>query len=466
MTILEKLKKLNGRSFPMHMPGHKRQARTGYLRDLCAKLDITEIDGFDDLHNPHGIISEAQKNAASLWGAEESAFLVGGSTLGILAGIYSHVKRGDRVILARNCHKSVYHALELCGAVPEFIVPKTDKKTGICLSIDPRVVEKALAKFPDAKLVILTSPTYEGVISNIKSIATAVHKHGIPLLVDEAHGSHLGFNSHFSGGAVRAGADIVVQSLHKTLPSLTQTAIVHMSGLCNKSALRRALGIFETSSPSYLLLASIDGCVNYVKTHTAGFSKWAESLAYFERKAKSLKNLSIFRADGAFGIDPSKIVISTAACSINGFELMTILRDRYRIELEMASTSYAIAMTGMFDGRKSLGRLARALSRIDRKLSPAPEKVFKAATLPERAFTVHEALEMESNAVSSDTAAGSVSAEYVWAYPPGVPIILPGEVFSADVIAKIDSLKSAGANMIMSDSSAKSFKVLAPAAKK
>ena len=460
MTIFESLMKNAGRRLPMHMPGHKRKTPAKYLKKLAADIDITEIDGFDDLHCPTGIIAEAEARAAALWGAERSHILVGGSTVGILAGIYSFLAPGDEVLVARNCHKSVYHGIEICGAVPRYVVPERDAKTGIFLDISPEKVAAALDYWSRIKLVVVTSPTYEGIISDIAAIADICHKRGVALLVDEAHGAHLDLSPEFTGGAVKAGADAVVQSLHKTLPSLTQTAIAHVGGMCDKEKFARALNIFETSSPSYLLMASADGCVDYVKNHGETFKKWSEALRKFRASAGSLKHLSIISGGGAFGFDDSKIVISTAGAGVSGFELMKILREKYNIELEMAGEDHAVAMTGMFDTRSTLGKLSSALKKIDKTLKSAPAPDFSGGDLPVYALTPKEAVVYPAEAVFAGEAEGEIAAEYVWAYPPGIPLVVPGEVIDGDTVARAKHLLSLGANVICADKSLKTLKVI------
>ena len=245
---------------PMHMPGHKRRGSPSG-ENLPFALDVTEVEGMDDLHDAHGILAEGMARAAALYGSDRAFYLVGGSTVGILAAIRAAVRPGDAVILARNCHRSVYHAAELCRLRPHYLMPSAELDFGVCASVSPDALARALEDCPDARLAVITSPTYEGVISDVAALASLCHKRGIPLLVDQAHGAHLGFGG-LPAGAVAVGADLVVQSLHKTLPSLTQTALLHVSGnRIDSAAVERQLSVFETSSPSYPLMASIDRCV-------------------------------------------------------------------------------------------------------------------------------------------------------------------------------------------------------------
>jgi arginine/lysine/ornithine decarboxylase len=230
MTLLELLQTYSqSDALPMHMPGHKRNtALFPYLETLGAALDITEIDSFGNLHAPEGILAERMTQAARLWGSKQAWWLVGGSTCGLLAAIDAATNAGDKVLLGRNCHKSVYNACMLCHLETAYIQPHSFPHHCFADIITPQQVEQALAEHPDTRLVVLTSPTYEGLTSDILAISKIVHAHNAVLLVDEAHGGHLGFDNHFPTSAVKLGADMVVQSLHKTLPSLTQTALLHL----------------------------------------------------------------------------------------------------------------------------------------------------------------------------------------------------------------------------------------------
>ncbi len=430
-------------ALPMHMPGHKRNTQlASYLSALGAEYDITEINDFDDLHEAEGILLESMQTAAQLWGSARSFHLINGSTCGLLASIRAAAGQGGKVILSRGCHKSVYHAIELCHLEPVYLTPALDPSFGILASITPEQVQEALNEHPDAKLVILTSPTYEGVISDLPSICRIVHAAHVPVLVDEAHGAHLGLAEGWPSGAVAAGADLVVQSLHKTLPSLTQTAILHQNGtLISAQAVARQLGIFETSSPSYLLMSSIDGCVHFLQSEgKTAFASWKNALAAFDKAIAPLRHLRVL-CHGAdrlcdhplfFDHDLGKLVISTRGTSLTGPALMERLRSDYAIELEMCSGDYVIAMTGMGDDDFRLLRLAQALCAIDKTLCEQPGSGLSAGlSAPPRRMDAETALDHPDTVLSLSDAQGRISAEYVWAYPPGIPLIVPGEEITA-----------------------------------
>ena len=459
--LLDELKRYCAGAAPMHMPGHMRSKDYPYLNALGAEFDITEINGFDDLHNPHGILLASMKKAAKLWGSGQVRYLVNGSTCGILSSVYALSMGGGRAIVSRNAHKSLYHALEITGITPVFVRSGFDELTGACTDVSPESIENALESAPDAKFVFVTSPTYEGVISDIKTICEVAHRRRIPVIVDEAHGAHLDLTEDFAGGAVKAGADIVIQSVHKTLLSLTQTAVMHISGnLVSVNQVDHALGIFETSSPSYLLMASIDGCVEILSEKRREiFSAWRKNTDEFRHKVDGLKNISLWKPKNAYGFDDTKLVLMHPCLS--GVRLTEILRERFSIELEAAYPFYAIAMTGAGTKRENLDRLFCALKAIDEEaFEEENEKKAVLSDLPEAVCSVKDALYMDNEIVKENEAAGRVSAEYAWAYPPGVPVLVPGERISEDTLKAWKALERAGVNTIKTRSKANCFCVV------
>ncbi len=453
MDLLETLRYYHDSgACPMHMPGHKRADLGG---ELPWQLDITEIDGFDNLHDAQGILKESMDRAARLYGADRSFFLVNGSTCGILAGICAAARPGDTVLLPRGCHKSVYHALELRDLVPVYLPVPADPCTGAAGSLPPETAAQALAEHPEAKLIIVTSPTYEGVVSDIAAITALAHRAGVPVLVDEAHGAHLGFSPAFPGGAVAAGADIVVQSLHKTLPSLTQTALVHWHrGAVDGEELARQLAVFETSSPSYLLMGSMDRCVRLLAARGGElFAAYEAHLAAFDDAVRDLRHLRVLCHGGDslrdhpdfFAFDPGKLVLCTRGTSLTGPGLMDILRKTYQIELEMALENYALAMTSICDTRESLLRLAGALREIDRQVTPAPPAGPVAPPpLPPRRMGMLEARRRAGALLPLEEAVGHVSGGMVWAYPPGVPLLVPGEEVTEALCRTLRQMEMSG----------------------
>lgn len=432
--------------YPLHMPGHKRRMAPG--PGLPFSWDVTEVPGTDDLHDAGGILAQAMARTADLYGARRTWYLVGGSTVGILAGIRALAPFGSTVLCARNCHKSVYHAIELGGLSVEWLVPPVDGDFRIYGSVPPEAVEAALDRCPRAKCVILTSPTYEGVISDVKAIADLCHRRGVPLLVDEAHGAHLGLFPDFPDGAVKAGADIVVQSAHKTLPSLTQTAWLHLAGpLADPDEIERQLDVFETSSPSYPLLASLDGCTGLLRSRGRElFAAWSACLKAFEAATADLEHLRLMGDRPAcFGRDPSKLLVNCRGTGFTGPSLAAALRSRFSFETEMACGENLLAMTGMADSREALERFAEALHVLDRECKPVPADRRPVLPPPGPAHcTIAQALAMPSEPAAPEQALGRVAAEYVWAYPPGVPLLAPGEEITEGFLEAAEALAQTG----------------------
>lgn len=451
MTDILKLLEAN-RKIPMHMPGHKRNTGLApYLSKLAADCDITEIDGYDNLHEPCGIIERSMTVAAQLWGSVETLYSVNGSTGAILAAIHALVPRNGKVICARNCHNSVYNALELIDADVTFVYPEQTESGGVCGCVLPLDVRCAIEANPDAALVVITSPTYEGVVSDVYSICKTAHEYGIPVLVDSAHGAHFGFGFSFPRSAVQCGADVVVQSVHKTLPSLTQTAVCHINNADLAEKVRRSMAIFETSSPSYLLISSIDGCVNLLtRRKDELFCKWKQNLDLFYRKTSCLKNLRLLNNnDGKFfDFDRSKIVILTDNADISGSELADELR-KFNIECEMSLPGYVVAMTGLGDTEENMAALADALAEIDKRINHCTHKTCNLPYIPpaEKVCTAYCAEKKDAEYVPVADSDGQICAEYVWAYPPGIPMIIPGERITAEFVKCVEEYSGAKTNL-------------------
>ena len=304
-SLYEKLK-IYGKSYayPFHMPGHKRN--TKLMKELMDRdqlflpyeIDITEIDGFDNLHHAEGILREAQKRAAALYGAGQSFYLINGSTCGLLASIFACTDQHGKILMARNCHKAVYHAVELRELQTIYLYPQKYQvkdpqekniwtgKSEINGVISPKDVENALRGNKDIQAVVITSPTYDGIVSDVEAIAQIVHKHEKILIVDEAHGAHFGFHPYFPENSLKKGADLVIHSLHKTLPSMTQTALLHVNKEAEKltEQVKKYLDIFETSSPSYVFMAGMDQCVQLIKKRGDElFEAYAQKLKDFDK---------------------------------------------------------------------------------------------------------------------------------------------------------------------------------------
>ena len=486
--LLERLTEYAGSdAYPFHMPGHKRREITdgipGGFPDPYG-IDITEIDGFDNLHHAEGILKDAMDEAAAIYGTDRSWYLVNGSTCGILSAVFATTENGGKILTARNCHKAVYHAICLNRLEAEYLYPEEITEFGINGGIRAEDVRKALekdamhcagnsgdvrGKITKIQAVLITSPTYEGVVSDIRAIADVAHEYGIPLIVDEAHGAHLEYADQchsFPKSALEYGADIVIQSLHKTLPCFTQTAILHVKGkLVDQDRISRYLSMFQTSSPSYLFMAGMERCIRYMDGDGRNeMIRYEKRLERFMERMVGLQVLEVLDREicGKYrtvaGWDPSKIVVSTMrAEDFHGEELAETLRRKYHLEMEMTAPEYVIAMTSLMDTEEGFERLGTALLEIDGALrrrtesgrqekaaSETPEGLESKLSHPVRRMLICEAMDADTERTAFQDTVGKVSAEFVYLYPPGIPIIAPGEVFTDAIVEKIMAYKAAG----------------------
>ena len=455
MSLLEQqLSAAAAASYPLHMPGHKRRMQPAPGLE-CAAWDTTETAATDDLHEAEGILADAMNRTAALCGAARSWYLVNGSTVGLLAGIRALAPRGSEILAARNCHKAVYHAIELGGLTAHWLVPPVDPAFGVYGSIAPAAVKAALTAHPGVRCVVLTSPTYEGVLSDIASISAICRRHGVPLLVDEAHGAHLlplARPYGWQGGAVAGGADLVVQSAHKTLPSLTQTALLHWNGgpLADPEEVERQLDVFETSSPSYPLMVSLDGCTGLLAAQgDALFAAWRARLDRFFAVAERWRHIrllchgrdSVQNHPLFFGFDDSKLLLDI------GQEGAAFLRAN-GFEPEMVCGQNLLAMTSPCDEDAAFERLATLLTDYDAALPGRSPALPGTLPLPGRAVcTIEAALLRPFADIPLAQAAGRTAAEYVWAYPPGVPLLAPGEEVTPDFVAAAGTLAASGTRL-------------------
>lgn len=434
--------------YPFHMPGHKRNPDT-VNTDLPFDRDITEIDGFDNLHHPEGILKKAQETAASVYDTKECYYSVNGSTAALLAAVSAAVPRNGQILVARNCHKAVYHALYLRNLIPTYVYPQMDPKWWINGGISSDKVERALAENPEIKAVLLTSPTYDGVISDIEKIAEIVHRYEIPLIVDEAHGAHFHFSNYFPTSAAELGADLVIQSFHKTLPSMTQTAVLHnCSDRVDSRLIRRFMGIYQSSSPSYILMASMDACME--KMSSDGNEMFREFTKILEKARRRLSECKYIRlvspeigTAGVFDYDRSKLLFSTRYASMTGSELAQILLEKYHIQVEMETEHYVLALAAVGDSREGFERLCQAIEEIDqeeaqkkkeKRETEEPKAGRTAYTSLSQFMSITEAMESESEIRKLEESVGRISAEFGYLYPPGIPLIVPGEQITGQFI--------------------------------
>jgi arginine/lysine/ornithine decarboxylase len=462
----------NSDFYPFHMPGHKRQYGHEGVKKFPNpfSIDITEIDGFDNLHRPEGILKDSLEWAADVYGSDKTYYLVNGSSCGILSAISAAVSNRGTILMSRNCHKSAYHGVFLNQLEVKYIYPQIILDMGIQGGILAEDVEELLKKNPEIEAVLVVSPTYDGVVSDIRAIAEVVHRFHLPLIVDEAHGAHFTFGKNFSYpvSALELGADVVIQSLHKTLPSLTQTAIMHVKkGFINIERLERYVQMYQTSSPSYVFMASIENCICYMEEEGMNqlgvFSEYLLSVRSRLERMENLKLLSneIVGQYGVFDYDNSKIIVSTRNTGWSGGQVDQILREEYHLEMEMCGADYVTAITTLEDTKEGLERLCMALLEMDTRVGSSMNvaEEDRTRTLDQRRAnrilreissteecrcSISQAMDGERHKIRIQEAMGKVSAEFVYLYPPGIPIVVPGEVLSGEIIEVILKFKDLG----------------------
>lgn len=489
---------------PFHMPGHKLgKGIPVELLSEIEKLDLTEIPGTDNLHAPVGIIKEAQKLAANAFGAKESFFLVNGSTVGLHVAISSVCKRGQRLIVARDCHRAVVNGMLMAGAIPVYIMPEYSEEFGIYTGITPMTVEKALYDTADAAGVLITRPNYYGICSDIEEIARIVHQHKKLLVVDEAHGSHLVFNNRLPVCALEAGADLCIQSAHKTLPAFTQGAYLHVgTDQVDRERIRYYLDMYQTTSPSYIILAYLDIARELMQKY--GKAMLNEILDAIDSQSSELihgKNLSgeiscggisysevcceeQVKADNrrgsisvltqhdipGFKLDRTRITANVSGLGMTGFRAEKLLREKFRIQVEMSDLKNVVCISTIADDRETIKCLFSALSGLGRVIEPDEGwdresgahlagtaggdalidadamKLynFNSLALSEQRMEPQAILDAKPVKIPLDQAEGRISRDIISPYPPGIPLVCPGEAFSREMIQYLKAVINAG----------------------
>lgn len=459
--------------YPFHMPGHKRNEKMLEMVNPY-EIDITEVDGFDNLHSPKEIILNLMNRISKYYKTDYSYLLVNGSSCGLLTAISAVLDVNDEVIVARNCHKSVYNAIFLRSLKARYIMPEIDEY-GICKEIYPETIEKLLSENKAAKAVIITSPTYEGNVSDIKKISSIVHKYDKILIVDEAHGAHFGRNEYFPVSAYQMGADIVIQSIHKTLPAMTQTAIMHINKeRVSIEKIRKYLSIYQSSSPSYILMASVDRCFSLLeKKGDYLFAEYVKLLKEVRSKLSSMKNMCIYgkekiayfinyeSCDNCDNYDRGKIVILIKNKLISGKQLYDVLLNNFSLQMEMCENKYVIAMTSICDTKEGMNRLVDALLYIDEnwndlfitnetenKKEEYSVDNIEFRNLPDVIMPVYAIDNVKKKWILIKESINNIAAEYIYVYPPGIPIIVPGEKIDNCIINIIENYVLKGLNVI------------------
>lgn len=466
---------------PLHMPGHQRKRDMGTA--LPYAYDYTEVEELDNLHAPEGILQEAMNRTAAYYGCSDCFYLVNGSSSGLQAGIFTLLEEGDEVVVARNCHRSVFYALSLRKAKIHFLLPEFWEDFSCFGSVSLKEVERLLREFPKSKALIFTSPSYEGVVSNVEGIARLCHENGLSLLVDEAHGAHFSpkRGASFPESAISLGADLVVQSPHKTLCSLTQSAWILGNGQrYSREKLSFYLSVFQTTSPSYPLMLSLEKATTLLETEgEALFSHWKEVMESFREKARALSYFSFLweKEEACFAMDFTKIFLRARGIPKLrlGRDLAKLLREDYGIESEMHSGENLLLMTGPFISEEDMDRLFFALKDIERRFGeekgkpsvddrgrqagdgmsgliegsaePLQSKLLSSAlyqiSVAENTLQISEGLK-EGEELSLCDGEGRICLEYLSLYPPGIPLLFPGEKLTAEKIQAIEALEKEG----------------------
>lgn len=443
-----------------HIPGHKKGAGMAsefraFIGENALSIDLINIAPLDDLHNPHGIIRDAQAIAAQAFGADHTYFSVQGTSGAIITMIMTVCGPGDKILVPRNVHKSILTAVVIAGALPIFMNPDLDYNLGIAHGVSLETVRDALDLHPDAKGVLVINPTYYGVAADLKAIVELVHARGIPVLVDEAHGVHLCFHEEMPLSAMQAGADMAATSVHKLGGSMTQTSVLNVrEGLIHPGRVQAILSMLTTTSTSYLLLASLDVARKQLATQGREMIDRAIKLANKTRAAvNEIPGLYCFgpeiigESSSRFDFDPTKLCINVKELGVTGAEMEVLLRNEFNIEVELSDLYNVLCIVSLGDVEDDLDKLVAALRTLAGrfyKQRPANEVKVKVPTTPILAMHPRKAFYAETEEIRLREAEGRVIAESIMVYPPGIPILLPGEIIAADNLAYIDQCIEAG----------------------
>jgi lysine decarboxylase len=439
---------------PFHMPGHKLgKGIPAKFLSRIEKLDLTELPDTDNLHASTGVIKEAQELTARAFGAKKSFFLVNGSTVGLHAAISSVCKPGSRLIVGRDSHVAVINGMLLAGVKPYYILPEYSEEYCINTGITPETVEKALVEAPDSAGVLVTRPNYYGICSDIEKIAEIVHGHKKVLIVDEAHGAHLAFNSRLPVSALEAGADLCIQSAHKTLPAFTQGAYLHIgSDRIDVERVGYFLDIYQTTSPSFILMAFLDIAREIMqKNGKAALDRLIDAISLYGANVEDcgIRILNEKSLPG-FNPDPTRIAVNLSGIGISGFHAEKLLRERNNIQAEMSDLHNIVFITTIADSPETIEYLfsaLRGLGNVPGEAIPPPVPKAKRIEIPEQAMEPLEVLYAGAERIPLKSAAGRVSRNIIAPYPPGIAVICPGEKFSDDAVDFLTEITAAGATV-------------------
>lgn len=453
---LEEFRK--NRVVPFDVPGHKRgrgnPELTEFLGEKCVSIDVNSMKPLDNLCHPVSVIQEAEELAADAFGAHSAFLMVGGTTSAVQAMILSVVKRGDKIILPRNVHRSVMSALVLCGAIPVYVNPECKDELGIPLGMRVSEVESAILANPDAKAVLVNNPTYYGVCSNIREIVRLAHEHGMYCLADEAHGTHFYFGENLPVSAMAAGADLSAVSMHKSGGSLTQSSLLLTADTVEAGYVRQIINLTQTTSASYLLLSSLD--LSRRNLALRGKKEFADVVRMAEYAREEINQIGDYYAfskeicdgDSVFDFDVTKLSVNTLHLGLAGIEVYDLLRDEYDIQIEFGDLGNILAYISIGDRERDIERLVSALSEVRRRFAKEKVHLMKQEYIePEVVLSPQEAFYADTVSLGIEESEGFVCSEFVMCYPPGIPILAPGERITKAIIDYIFYAKEKGCSL-------------------
>jgi len=448
----------NRDTVPFHVPGHKRgDGMDNKFKDFVGSnilsIDVTVFKLVDSLHHPTGPIKKAMQLAADAYGSDMAFISIHGTSGAIQAMIMSVVKEGDKIIIPRNVHKSVTAGIILSGAVPVYMQPEIDKNIGIAHGVTPETVERTIKENPDAKAVLIINPTYYGVATDIKRIAEIVHSYDKILIVDEAHGPHLGFNDKLPISSMQAGADICAQSTHKIIGSMTQSSFLQVrAGRVDINRVQQVMNLLQTTSPSYPLMASLDVARMQIATKGKELLDRAIELAEYTReKINQIPGLYCFGKEilgqpGVYALDPTKITVTVRGLGLTGYEVDQILADEYHIQMELSDLYNILAVGSFGDTKEKMDKFIDALKDISDRYYGTREvkgEVLDIPAIPKQVLTPRQAFNAKKWSLPLHDSIGKVSGEFLLAYPPGIPIVCPGEIITQEIVDYVQALKDA-----------------------
>ena len=446
------------RVVPFDVPGHKRGRGNPELARLlgekCVSMDVNSMKPLDNLCHPVSVIREAEILTAQAFGAAHAFLMVGGTTSAVQSMILSVAKRGEKIILPRNVHRSVMGAMVLCGAVPVYVNPEGDDRLGIPLGMSVEAVKQAVRENPDAKAILVNNPTYYGICSDLRSIVEIAHSHGMLCLADEAHGTHFYFSDELPVSAMAAGADMAAVSMHKSGGSLTQSSLLLTGPAMHEGYVRQIINLTQTTSGSYLLLSSLDISRRNLALRGEEAFKRVAGLARYARKEINLidgyyaYSKELINGDSIFDFDETKLSVNTLEVGLAGIEVYDLLRDEYDIQIEFGDLGNILAYLSIGDRPRDIERLVSALAEIQRRFAKDPAGLMKQEYIdPEVAVSPQEAFYADKESLPIMETDGRICSEFVMCYPPGIPILAPGERITRDILNYIQYAKEKGCSM-------------------